>query len=488
MEITNKFHKVDNKPKFDISGFTDDQAKAYSDIIKFIQDEYNPKDFRRALTGPAGTGKTYLVKSLIVNSGLSYSLIGLSAPTHKACRVLNESISLSNININTIQSDLGFRLNFDIEKFDINNPPFDPKGRVKIKEYKLYIVDEASMINRKLLSYLEKICYDNKIKILYIGDASQLPPVGESYSPCFKNIKLFKLNQIVRQDNDNPVKGLLDILRYDIERHTFNFLNYIKQHSSQYDENYIKGYEVCNEQQFRNKIALTFSDEQLTKNVDFCKVIAFTNNVVSGWNKFIRNSIIKDADKCVITNNDLMISYTTLVDDFNSCIIKNSEEYVIKDIVNYTHPQYKLKGYYIIFTAIHGGHVTTPLFILDHTDRETITRYVSICRNMINDAKTASIKLRPSLWKAYYEFKESCILLTNIVNNNTGNTEFSRDMDYGFALTSHRSQGSTFDTVFVDVKDIVYDKHGVPYTNIDFMNRRLYVACSRCKSKLYLNF
>ena len=85
-------------------------------------------------------------------------MIGLAAPTHKACRVLYESIGLSNIKPNTLQSDLGLRLNFDVDKFDINNPPFDPKGKIKISNYKIYIIDEASMINRGLSMFLEKIC------------------------------------------------------------------------------------------------------------------------------------------------------------------------------------------------------------------------------------------------------------------------------------------------------------------------------------------
>ena len=65
---------------------------------------------------------------------------------------------------------------------------------------------------------------------------------------------------------------------------------------------------------------------------------------------------------------------------------------------------------------------------------------------------------------------------------------FSRDLDYGFSVTAHKSQGSTYDTVLVDVNDIVYDKYGHPYTNAEDINRRLYVACSRCKNKLYMKF
>lgn len=49
-------------------------------------------------------------------------------------------------------------------------------------------------------------------------------------------------------------------------------------------------------------------------------------------------------------------------------------------------------------------------------------------------------------------------------------------------------QGSTFDTALVDVTDIVYDKYGKIYRDAEEINRRLYVACSRCKSKLYLKY
>lgn len=77
-----------------ISSFTEGQRKAYVELIDWINAAYNPNDNKRALIGPAGTGKTYLVRALITNSNLSYSTIGVAAPTHKACRVLQESINL----------------------------------------------------------------------------------------------------------------------------------------------------------------------------------------------------------------------------------------------------------------------------------------------------------------------------------------------------------------------------------------------------------
>lgn len=480
--------QANGKERANITEFTDDQAKAYKRLIEFINAPYNKDDYKRALIGPAGTGKTFLVKSLIKNCNLSYSVIGLAAPTHKACRVLNESINIPNIKINTLQSDLGLRVNFNAEKFDIDNPPFDPRGRIKISDYNLYIVDEASMIPRGLLMFLEKICKANNCKILYIGDASQLPPVNETYSAAFKGVKFFKLTQIVRQGDDNPISHLLNLLRFDIQHKTYTFLEFISKCKSKFNEDNTKGFAVVSDRKFQELIKINFSDETITRNVDFTKIIAYTNNQVSAWNKFVRNIIIKDAEKSIITKNDLIISYTTIVNQFKDCIIKNSEEYILKDVVNYIHPKYEIKGFMVRFTAIHGGESTSPLFIVDHKDKNAINRYFQISQNLITNAKKCSAKTRSTHWKTYYDFKDSCLLLTNIISPTDGRIIFGRDLDYGFSLTSHKSQGSTFDTTFVDVDDIVFDKYGNPYSNIEEMNRRLYVACSRAKNKLYLKY
>ena len=476
--------------KVSTSNFTNDQLKAYDELMKFIDSPFDSKDYKKALIGAAGTGKTFLVRALLLNSTLSYSLIGLSAPTHKACRVLGESIHISGIKVNTIQSDLGLRLNFDIDKFDPNNPPFDPKGKIKIGNYKLYIVDEASMINSRLCIFLEKTCVSNKCKIIFIGDDSQLAPVGEKYSSAFRNIKSYSLKQIVRQGEDNPVSYLLDLLRYDINHKTYKFLNYIQRFKEQFNADYTKGYQVCDANTFNQTVYNNFNDEELTRNVDYAKVISYTNLNVSSWNKFIRNSIIADSDKSILTKNDLIISYVTIVNEFNDCVIKNSEEYIINDIQNFTDSRYDkngLKGFLVKFQAIHGGDITTPLFVIDHTDSYTVQRYVQINNSMIEAAKTARANIRNEKWKSYFAFKEYCLLMVNIISPD-GKLITSRSLDYGFALTSHKSQGSTFDTALVDVNDIVFDKYGQPYADAEEVNRRLYVACSRCKNKLYLKF
>jgi len=483
-----KLNMANGRDPVSTISFTDDQRKAYNALIEFINADYDEKNYKRALVGPAGTGKTYLVKALIKNCNLSYSVIGLAAPTHKACRVLQESISLPNIKANTLGSDLGLKPNYNLENFDVNKIPFDPRGRIKIGDYKLYIVDEASMIPRSLAMLLEDTAKTNKCKIIYIGDSSQLPPVNEKYSSSLRGVVTYSLKQIVRQEDDNPMRYLLDLLRYDIQHKTFRFLEYISKNREKFDSGYTKGYQACTSNEFNNIVYNNFNDEQITKNVDYCRIIAYTNACVSGWNKFIRNSIVIGSNKAIITKNDLFTSYVTLVDSFNDTIIKNSEEYIVNDIVNYTHPKYEFKGFMVRFQAIHGGSISNPLFVLDHTDMFSVQKYVDVANKLINDAKsTTNSSVRSEKWKEFYRFKETCLLLIDFKRPDD-TLLYKRDIDYGFALTAHKSQGSTFDTVFVDVMDIVYNRHGQPYRNAEEINRRLYVACSRARNKLYLKY
>ena len=177
------------------------------------------------------------------------------------------------------------------------------------------------MINLGLLTFLEKICKQNKCKIIYVGDSSQLAPVNEKYSAAFRGVQTYALTEIVRQGDDNPVSDLLPLLRYDIEHKTYTFLNHIIKNRSKFNDDYTKGYQVCSPNEFQEIVKTNFNDEQLSSNVDFAKVIGYTNVCVSAWNKFIRNSIVKDCEKSIITKNDLIISYTTIVNKFNDAVI-----------------------------------------------------------------------------------------------------------------------------------------------------------------------
>lgn len=467
-----------DKPKEDIK-FTKSQERAVDELIEFIAAPWSNSDFVRCLCGPGGTGKTFVTKYVIRNCKFSDSVILCAAPTHKACRVLSKAIGGKKVN--TIQSMLGLKLNLSLEDFDPERPQFDPLGEPKLEGNRVLIIDESSMLPAKLVNYLYDQCRNEQIKLIMLGDASQLAPVNERKSLAFAGNNIFYLTEIVRQENDNPISKLLLILRNDIRDRTYNFLEYIVRAPYAYDENNC-GYITCGLTEFTKHIQQSFLDEAYTKNIDMYRIIAYTNAAVTNWNTYVRQNIIKDSEKSILTKNDLVMSYNTIVDDFNDIIIVNSDEYIINDIVDFVDPDYEFKGMMVKFQAIHGGKVTQPLFIINHFDSYTISRYYQTVNSLINAAKSATVG-RNGKWKEYYKFKRKYLLATNIVNKQ-GKIILQRDIDYGFAITSHKSQGSTYDTVFVDINDMVYDKTGKPYDNADELLRRLYVACSRARKEL----
>lgn len=465
--------------KFANYNLTDDQQKAVSGIIDFIAEDFNPDKFCVALVGAGGVGKTYSTRFIAYHCKYSLSVLKFTAPTHKACRVLSEA--LGGFKVETIQSTFGLRLDTSIEDFDYNNPPFNPKGKIKLDNIKILFIDESSMLNAGLVRFILEECCKREIKVCFSGDASQLAPVKERTSTAFtKCFKVYTLNQIVRQKKENPLSQLLALLRDDIKNKTYNFIKYISQERYKYHYNEEgEGFYICGLDDFKKQIEVNFHDENYTKDISLYKIVAYTNKRVNDWNNFVRNSIIRNADKAIITKNDLFMAYDTIVDRFLCNVLVNSEEYIVKDIVNYTDDKYGFKGYLTKFQAIQGGHITNPIFIIDHTDGFTLEQYYKTIRDLVNTA------IKHKAWGKYYNFKKEYILLTNIVDQR-GKILVNRTIDYGFALTSHKSQGSTYTNVFVDANDMIYDLNGKPYTDYDDMLRRLYVACSRAKNQLII--
>ena len=465
--------------------FTKDQQNAIDGILDFISKPFNNNNYIVGLVGAGGTGKTFITNYIIKNSKLSNSVIKCTSSTHKACRVFSEA--LKGKTVDTIQSTFGLRLDLKLEDFDPQNPQFNPIATPKLSNIKLLLVDEASMLPAKLVTFICNKCKEMKIKIIFIGDDFQLAPVNEKESIAFKRCsKLYKLTEIVRQGTFNPINNLLKLLREDINNNTYHFLSFILKNKNYINYNEIgEGFTICDLNMFKEIIDKNFSNEAYTKNIDMYRVIAYTNNCVSNWNNYIRNNIIKNSDKSIITKNDLIMSYETIVNEFMEIVINNSEEYIINDIVNFVESNYGLKGFLIKFQLIHGGKITRPIFVLDHTDRESLIKYYNQLNELINDAKNATGGTRAKKWRKYYDFKKSILLAANILTKD-GRILYKRDIDYGFAITSHKSQGSTYDVVFIDIKDMIYDKNNIIYSDINDMLRRLYVACSRAKKELIL--
>ena len=155
-----------NKTESNIS-FTKGQQDAIEGIIDFIAQPFNPAKYIVGLTGAGGTGKTFITKYIIAHCKYTNGVIKCTSTTHKACRVFSQA--LGGRKVDTIQSTFGLRLDLKLEDFDPANPQFNPMARPKLEDIKLLIIDEASMLPAKLVTFICNKCKELQIKIIFIG-------------------------------------------------------------------------------------------------------------------------------------------------------------------------------------------------------------------------------------------------------------------------------------------------------------------------------
>lgn len=465
------------KPRLSRNDYTDQQLTAIGSILSW----YNSTELVYTLSGSAGTGKTTILRDIVANIN---GKIACTAPTHKAVSVASKSIGVEG---KTIQKLLGLRPNVNLENFDINNPQFDPLGNTYLKDYKLVIIDECSMVNRSLHELIIRDSKEYGVKILYCGDPYQLPPVGEAYSMAFYNKNISNLTTIVRQDEGNPLIELLSIARDDVKSKKNNLLNAIyskKDKANLYNGETDEGLIVTSTDHFTSLLYDRFGSHEFETNVDYCRYTAYTNESILVYNRQIRHLMFGDVDSTLI-HDDLLVSYSTILDEFGSPIIVNSEDYIIDQISEYRN-KYDIKGYLVKLKAITTGITTSYIFVVDHSDPDNVSRYIAIFNKYITDARGAKRgSHRVDAWERFYQFKNYNLLMTNLYT--PSNTLIvSKDLDYGFGLTVHKTQGSTFNNIFINVKDIVFNKSGIPYSDTNLRNRLLYVALSRASKSAFI--
>ncbi|MCL2820680.1 MAG: ATP-dependent RecD-like DNA helicase [Oscillospiraceae bacterium] len=151
-----------------------------------------------ALTGGPGTGKTTTVCGIL----MLFDALGLKtvlcAPTGRAAKRLSE---LCGREAATIHRLLGANLDEDgLHYFDHDeNNPLEADG---------VIVDESSMIDIQLISALLK-ALNSGSKLILVGDADQLPPVGPGnmFSDVIRSgvIPVVALTEIFRQEEGSGI-------------------------------------------------------------------------------------------------------------------------------------------------------------------------------------------------------------------------------------------------------------------------------------------
>ena len=451
---------------------TNGQQEGLTKMLEWVKIDMKASkdDYTFSFSGSAGTGKTTVMDSFIKQCGIRQHKIAVSAPTHKAKSEISRRTGIEG---HTLQGLLGLRPDTELDNFDVNNPAFSAIAEPKISLYDLVIIDECSMVNADLEETLNRQAKIYDTKIVYVGDRKQLPPINEAISTTFTKSKhSYTLTEIVRQNSTNPLMEIIEALCNDIDNNTNTYLKYFTKESEQFNdlgEGYLLTRHIPTFNEYLGKAFLT---NNFANNTSYVKFLAWTNQNVKGYNDFIKRTL--NTNNNMLNVGELLMSYKTYSTPDGFPIVCNSEEYTIKNItpifssvINCN--TFKLDLYDSNFNEIKG---------IVMVDNKNLEEYTKVFENKLNYAK----EHRGRAWKVYYEFKQSYLLLQDLMDDD-GHRKYllcKKDFDYGYGVTVHKSQGSTYNNVFINARDILLNK------NVAERRKLLYVALSRTKEKAFI--
>ena len=185
------------------------------------------------LTGAAGTGKSFTIKSIIDYLELKNYNYGLTAMTGCAAVLIGGQ---------TIHSFLYLNISRNLDEIYNNLEKY--KGYLnKLKKLQVLIIDEISMMDEVLFELINKLLMKIKnntkifggVQMILVGDFYQLPPVIGDFcftSPIWEllNLKKIILTDLIRQKDDNKLQEILSEIRNgNIRKETFEFLSSLKE-------------------------------------------------------------------------------------------------------------------------------------------------------------------------------------------------------------------------------------------------------------------
>ncbi len=386
--------------------FTEDQEEAYDQVY----DRLARGERYTGLRGYAGTGKTYLVSRLVEQLLEEDCTVTVCAPTHKAVQVVSDELGDAPVDMQTLHSFLGLRL----------EPTEDGEYELVPDEVRdfaegVVIVDEASMIGREEWAHIEESPF--WVQWLFVGDPAQLPPVNEDPSPAL-DVPGPTLETIHRQAADNPILELATKIRNDAEG----------RFGSKFEDG--KGVAVTrNRDEFLDSVLRAFDTEAFAEDATHARLLAYRNKTVRRYNREIRAARYgTDADRFV--EGEWLVATETWLHE-GVPRLTNSEEVRVKkaEVDAFEADDQSEWKTWKLTVRTPGRGLSRTVYVL-HEDE--FDRYDDALERRRERAQDDGSK-----WDRFFDLRE----------------RFAR-VDYAYATTVHKSQGSTFDTVFVDHRDL----------------------------------
>lgn len=374
-----------------------------------------------------GCGKTtvtkHLIDTVIPNFNKTASVLNLEKREEIYVTAMSHKAAAVlrelGLEATTIHSHLGLILKFYKGEYILQ-----PAKAIEGSPTQLIFIDECSMMCSVVFNRLLAL---PKAKIVFVGDRYQAPPVGEKESLIYRGDPTVNtLNEIMRTDN-NDLKIIYQEMRKQLQENEATLIPVRQGSVEEIDR--ATAFEMAKELNLNN-----------TSNV----ILGFTNAAVQQYNFSMRTALglpeepvpgdILLVNSAVKTRHDVTVSTDT-----RFIVDKVSDLYV--------------------------GQFGKVALNLRNIEGHTLTgsSISLVAGEPVEVTKALKLLAAEKDWQNYYSIKE-----------------YIADVRDTHALTIHKSQGSTYDYVFIDLDDVGR------CTQNDLARKLLYVAVTRARYKVFL--
>ena len=411
-----------------------DQQHALDTIEAWIQRRGPHRD--HVLGGPAGTGKTTVLREVLNQADDGKTPITLTASTNKAASVLSATTGRE---ATTVHSALGIRHQEDAAT---GRESFRQVGPCAVPEDSLLVIDEASMINRDLMTLIGAEADRRGCGCLFVGDPYQLPPVGEPSCPVFADVANQSiLTTVHRQGDGNPLIDVATEYRQVLDGEPFppEFRDVTSEAG---------GCRAADTTEWLGNLLDAFDAAPFNDNPDRCRALAWTNRRVNDLNRLIRRRVVGADDDERFVAGEMVAAGSPITKRAQVSI--DGEMTWIDEVVlptdrgaTVTQTRRDIDDYGVRGWRLDLGETVRNIFVPDNwADAKRVLSDLSTkARRLTEDAKGSGDKqldrMRRDAWREFFTAKK----------------HFA-DIRYPYASTVHKSQGSTYDIAFIDVGDI----------------------------------
>ena len=457
---------------------TDEQKEA----LQYMKDFIKGPNRSMVLCGAAGTGKTSLINVLLhdidewktgKNKFFDYIC---TATTNKAVEVIAKNTGREYDR--TIYSLEGLTVKEDDDRgaYLVR----EPGSKSKLNEYDLVIVDEASMAPLQLVQEIEADLFEHsRIKVIYVGDRCQLPPVpdkkyGLTESQVFKLPIGYELTQVMRTALDNPILRLVTGMRADLKSETDLF-----KHENDVTEDGDGVYFYDSRDEFMEKMYSYFLSDEYKEDTDYCLAVAWHVNAADAINRVVRKRMYPGVTAEYVEGEGVRVkvAYRRPAPgkkrDTTVPVFSLEERLKIMSVEETKDPKYELDCYKVTvcnFRALERNQTTTVAFILKKDAVKDynilLTEVAAKCREREQEpghAGKGHLYTKKEAWEPYKKLKGYYLWV-----------------DYIYAMTTHKAQGTTVQNVFVVECDMDLNP------DVEERNKLKYTAFTRAAKQLHI--